>query len=349
MKNKINLLDFNKQKMCSFFLSIGEKQFRVNQIMNWIYKYYCNDFNKMTNLNLSLRNKLNNIACIYSPKFSKERISLDGTIKWSVEVGNKLIETIYIPEKKRSTICISSQIGCMLKCKFCSTGYQGFNGNLSVSEIVGQIWNASKIIKNKNSIKSTSITNIVFMGMGEPLLNIKNLIPALQIITDSSSFNISKRRVTVSTSGIVPGLKILRNKIDVNLAISLHASNDKVRNLIMPINKKYSIKSILSEVKKYLKISTANHGGVTVEYVMLKNVNDSLSYAKELAVLLKNIPSKINLIPWNNFIESNYECSSYNTIINFSKILKEKGFVTTIRKNRGRDIQAACGQLVGQL
>ncbi|QCI19349.1 23S rRNA (adenine(2503)-C(2))-methyltransferase RlmN [Buchnera aphidicola] len=349
MINKINLLDFDKQKMHSFFLSIGEKQFRVNQIMNWIYKYYCNDFNKMTNLNLLLRNKLNNIACIYSPKFSKEQISLDGTIKWSVEIGNKFIETVYIPEKKRSTICVSSQIGCILKCKFCSTGYQGFNGNLSVSEIVGQIWNASRIIKNQTGKKNTSITNIVFMGMGEPLLNIKNLIPALKIITDSSSFNISKRRVTVSTSGIVPGLEILRSAIDVNLAISLHASNDKIRNLIMPINKKYSIKSILSEVRKYLKTSTANHGGVTVEYVMLKNINDSSNNAKELAVLLKNTPSKINLIPWNRFIGTNYESSSYNTIENFSKILRKKGFITTIRKNRGKDIKAACGQLAGKV
>ncbi|CAL4042975.1 Dual-specificity RNA methyltransferase RlmN [Buchnera aphidicola (Anoecia corni)] len=349
MINKINLLDLDKQQMYRFFLSIGEKQFRVNQIMNWIYKYYCNDFNKMTNLNLSLKKKLNDIACIYSPKFLKEQISLDGTIKWSVEIGNKLIETIYIPEKKRSTICVSSQIGCVLKCKFCSTGYQGFNGNLSISEIIGQIWNASRIIKNKSSKKNTSITNIVFMGMGEPLLNIKNLIPALKIITDSSCFNISKRRVTVSTSGIVSGLKILRNTIDVNLAISLHASNDKIRNLIMPINKKYSIESILSEVRKYLKTSKANHGGVTIEYVMLKNINDSLNNAKELAVLLKNIPSKINLIPWNHFIGTNYKSSSYNTIINFSKILKKQGFITTIRKNRGEDIKAACGQLVGKM
>jgi len=345
MKKKHNLLNFNRKKMCDFFSSIGEKAFRAYQIMQWIYKLFCNDFSKMSNIKISLRKKLYEVASISSPKFIKEQKSLDGTIKWSVQVKHGFVETVYIPERSRSTLCISTQVGCALSCSFCATGKTNFNGNLSVSEIIGQVWEAWKKIKERKNSNFVPITNIVFMGMGEPLLNVKNVITSLQILFDDFAFGFSKRRITVSTSGIVPGLKELSNYIDVNLAISLHAPNDKIRSLIMPINKKYNINSVLLAVKGYLKNSKANHGGVTIEYVMLKNINDSMIHAEELSSILIGIPSKINLIPWNYFFGSQYMSSSFDVIKLFSRVLKKNGLVTTIRKNRGSDIKAACGQL----
>lgn len=341
--SKVNLLDLSPEKIQLFLISIGAKNFTCEQIMKWIYNHNCYNFNNMLNISKNIRNKLNQTAYVHISKFSEEQVSFDGTIKWITCLNNQKIETVYIPEKKRATLCISSQIGCILKCDFCATGKQGFNRNLTVSEIVSQIFQAKKKLKN------TKLTNIVFMGMGEPLLNFNNVITALKIILNKNGFGLSKRRVTLSTAGIVPAIDKLSQNIDVNLAISLHASNDEIRDLIMPINKKYNIKSLLNAVSRYLQNSRANRNGVTIEYVMLQNVNDSMSNAIELAYILKNIPSKINLIPWNALKDANFISSTVKTINIFANILRSKGFNTTIRKNRGKDINAACGQLIGNI
>ncbi|WP_422667208.1 23S rRNA (adenine(2503)-C(2))-methyltransferase RlmN [Buchnera aphidicola] len=342
---KINLLDLNRDEINQFISSLGAKSFSTIQIMKWIYDYHCTDFSKMSNISKILRYQLEKKSYIFAPSFTQENISHDGTIKWITSLGNDYIETVYIPEKKRSTLCISSQIGCALNCDFCATGKIGFKRNLTVSEIIAQIWQANKILKKKNI--NQSITNVVFMGMGEPLLNLRNVVSAIKIILDEYAFKLSKRRITVSTSGIVPALNKLINMTDICLAISLHAPNDTIRNNIMPINQKYNIQSLLDAVLKYLKQSHANHGGVTIEYVMLNGINDSKKNAEELAILLHNIPSKINLIPWNPFFNSRFSCSTHDNIHCFARLLRRKGFTTIIRKNRGDDINAACGQLIG--
>ncbi|XRX42396.1 MAG: 23S rRNA (adenine(2503)-C(2))-methyltransferase RlmN [Buchnera aphidicola (Eriosoma harunire)] len=345
--NKINLLNLNRVQLEQFLLKLGEKAFRAHQIMKWMYHYFCNDFNKMTNLNKELQFKLNKLAYISYPTFLNQQCSVDGTIKWKVLVSHsKLIETIYIPEKNRATLCISSQVGCMLNCQFCSTGKMGFKGNLSVSDIIGQLWYVSKIIYLNKFKYYSKITNIVFMGMGEPLLNFNNVINALQIMLDRHGFQMSKHHITLSTAGIVPALYKLSHTIDISLALSLHAPNDILRNKLMPINKKYNIQSLLNATKYYLQSSTSNRGYVTIEYVMLSNVNDSIQCAKELVQLLINIPSKVNLIPWNCITGSSYICSNSATINIFSKYLIKHGLFTTIRKNRGVDILGACGQLI---
>ncbi|ACL30649.1 bifunctional tRNA (adenosine(37)-C2)-methyltransferase TrmG/ribosomal RNA large subunit methyltransferase RlmN [Buchnera aphidicola str. APS (Acyrthosiphon pisum)] len=343
--SKINLLDLNRQNLKYFLISLGAKNFCTEQVMSWIYNYYCDDFNKMLNISIKTRKKLYEKSYIFASEFIEEKISYDGTIKWITDINNQKIETVYMPEKKRSTLCVSSQIGCSLKCHFCATGQEGFQRNLKVSEIIAQIWQANKRLKEKNIKKN--ITNIVFMGMGEPLLNLKNVVSALTIILDEYGFGLSKRRVTLSTSGIVPALDKLRNMIDVSLAISLHAPNDFIRNIIMPINRKYNISSVLSSALKYFKYSNANRGGITIEYVMLDRINDSNENARQLSVLLSKIPSKINLIPWNSFSGPSFLCSNTDRINMFANILRKKGFTTTIRKNRGEDINAACGQLTG--
>ncbi|QCI16531.1 23S rRNA (adenine(2503)-C(2))-methyltransferase RlmN [Buchnera aphidicola (Aphis craccivora)] len=341
--SKVNLLNLDPKKMQLFLTSIGAKNFAADQIMKWIYNHNCYDFNKMLNISKNIRKKLNQIAYIKISNFSEEKVSSDGTKKWITSLNEQKIETVYIPEKKRSTLCISSQIGCALKCDFCATGKQGFNRNLTTSEIISQILQAKKKLKDKK------LTNIVFMGMGEPLLNLNNVIAALKIILNKNGFGLSKRRITLSTSGIIPAIDKLSQKVDVNLAISLHASNNDIRNLIMPINKKYNIELLLNSVSRYLKNSNANRNGVTIEYVMLKNINDSIKNAEELAYILKKIPSKINLIPWNSFKNSSFTSSTINRINIFANILRKKGFSTTIRKNRGEDINAACGQLTGNI
>ncbi|MXP50832.1 23S rRNA (adenine(2503)-C(2))-methyltransferase RlmN [Pantoea sp. SoEX] len=347
-KQKINMLELNREKMKEFFVSLGEKPFHADQVMKWIYHHYCDDFHNMTNLNKELRSKLEKFAKISIPSVVKEVRSSDGSIKWSLEVENQFIETVYIPYKKRATLCISSQIGCALGCKFCYTATQGFIRNLSTAEIIGQIWCISNIIKNNKSISNMHpITNIVFMGMGEPLLNLNNVARSINIMLDDFGFGFSKRRITLSTSGIVPALSKLSELVDVSLAISLHAPNDNLRNEIMPINKKYNINNVLLEIREYLAQSKTKKGIVTIEYVLLSHVNDHINHAYELVKLLKNLPCKINLIPWNYFPGSSYFRSSNNRIMRFSKILTEQGFNTIIRKNRGSDISAACGQLTG--
>ena len=278
-----------------------------------------------------------------------EQRSADGTIKWAMQVGDQQIETVYIPEADRATLCVSSQVGCALACTFCSTAQQGFNRNLTVSEIIGQVWRASKIIGNFGVTGVRPITNVVMMGMGEPLLNMNNVIPAMEIMLDDFAYGLSKRRVTLSTSGVVPALDMMREKIDVALAISLHAPNDELRDEIMPINKKYNIKMLMDSVHKYLEVSNANHGKVTIEYVLLDHVNDGTEHAHQLAEVLKNTPCKINLIPWNPFPEAPYGKSSNSRVDRFQKTLMEYGFTVIVRKTRGDDIDAACGQLAGEV
>ncbi|WP_052456794.1 23S rRNA (adenine(2503)-C(2))-methyltransferase RlmN [Candidatus Ishikawella capsulata] len=347
---KINLLSFNRLQMRDFFISLEEKAFNADQVMQWIYHYHCDKFEIMTNISQRLQSKLSKLAIISAPEVVEEKCSADGTIKWSMRIDDQLIETVYIPENNRSTLCISSQIGCTVGCKFCATGKQGFNRNLEVAEIIGQIWQASKILREtKLSSRKRLFTNIVLMGMGEPLLNVKNVVSSIHIMLDKFGFGLSKRRVTISTAGIVPAIYKLASMIDVGLAISLHAPNDLIRDKIMPINKKYNIAMLLAAVKHYIENGVANRGKITIEYVMLNHINDSVEHAHQLARLLKNIPSKINLIPWNYFKGSSYLRSSDSQINIFAKILIEYGFTTIIRKTRGDDIDAACGQLTGNV
>lgn len=346
---KINLMDLTRQQMREFFKELGEKPFRADQLVKWIYHFGEDNFDNMTNINKKLREKLKAVAEIKAPEVAVEQRSADGTIKWAMQVGEQQVETVYIPEADRATLCVSSQVGCALACTFCSTAQQGFNRNLTVSEIIGQVWRASKIIGNFGVTGVRPITNVVMMGMGEPLLNIANVVPAMEIMLDDFAYGLSKRRVTLSTSGVVPALDNLSKMIDVALAISLHAPNDELRDEIVPINKKYNIKTLIDSVNRYLTVSNANHGKVTIEYVMLDHVNDGVEHAHQLADVLKNTPCKINLIPWNPFPEAPYAKSSNTRIDRFQKTLMEYDFTVIIRKTRGDDIDAACGQLAGDV
>ncbi|EMV5749569.1 bifunctional tRNA (adenosine(37)-C2)-methyltransferase TrmG/ribosomal RNA large subunit methyltransferase RlmN [Yersinia enterocolitica] len=347
--SKINLLDLNRQQMREFFAEMGEKPFRADQVMKWVYHYCYDDFEQMTDINKGLRAKLQRVAEIRAPEVAQEQRSTDGTIKWAIKVGDQQVETVYIPEGERATLCVSSQVGCALECKFCSTAQQGFNRNLRVSEIIGQVWRAAKIIGSLKSTGTRPITNVVMMGMGEPLLNLNNVVPAMDIMMDDFGFGLSKRRVTLSTSGVVPALDKLGDMIDVALAISLHAPTDDIRDEIVPINRKYNIETFLAAVRRYLAKSNANGGRVTVEYVMLDHINDSTEQAHQLAECLKDTPCKINLIPWNPFPGAPYGRSSNSRVDRFSKVLMEYGFTTIVRKTRGDDIDAACGQLAGEV
>lgn len=346
---KINLMDLTRQQMREFFKELGEKPFRADQLVKWIYHFGEDNFDNMTNINKKLREKLKAVAEIKAPEVAVEQRSADGTIKWAMQVGEQQVETVYIPEADRATLCVSSQVGCALACTFCSTAQQGFNRNLTVSEIIGQVWRASKIIGNFGVTGVRPITNVVMMGMGEPLLNVANVVPAMEIMLDDFAYGLSKRRVTLSTSGVVPALDNLSKMIDVALAISLHAPNDELRDEIVPINKKYNIKMLIDSVNRYLNVSNANHGKVTIEYVMLDHVNDGVEHAHQLAEVLKNTPCKINLIPWNPFPEAPYAKSSNTRIDRFQKTLMEYDFTVIIRKTRGDDIDAACGQLAGDV
>ncbi|MGC7561017.1 bifunctional tRNA (adenosine(37)-C2)-methyltransferase TrmG/ribosomal RNA large subunit methyltransferase RlmN [Pasteurella sp. PK-2025] len=346
---KINLMNLTRQQMREFFQELGEKPFRADQLVKWIYHFGEDNFDNMTNINKKLRDKLKQVAEIKAPEVAVEQRSADGTIKWAMQVGDQQVETVYIPEADRATLCVSSQVGCALACTFCSTAQQGFNRNLTVSEIIGQVWRASKIIGNFGVTGVRPITNVVMMGMGEPLLNVANVVPAMEIMLDDFAYGLSKRRVTLSTSGVVPALDKLSEMIDVALAISLHAPNDELRDEIVPINKKYNIKMLMDSVNRYLNVSNANHGKVTIEYVMLDHVNDGVEHAHQLAQVLKNTPCKINLIPWNPFPEAPYAKSSNSRIDRFQKTLMEYGFTVIVRKTRGDDIDAACGQLAGDV
>lgn len=348
--DKINLLNFDRKGLRAYFAELGEKPFRADQLMKWIYHFGVEDFDEMNNINKKLREKLKRNCVVKAPEVITEQRSNDGTIKWSMAVsGGQEVEAVYIPEGDRATLCVSSQVGCALECTFCSTAQQGFNRNLSVGEIIGQVWRAAKVVGVKGATGERPITNVVMMGMGEPLLNLKNVIPAMQLMLDDNGYGLSKRRVTLSTSGVVPALDILGDEIDVALAISLHAPNDKLRDELVPVNKKYPIKEFLAGVARYVEKSNANRGRVTIEYVMLDHINDSTDQAHELAQLLKDTPCKINLIPFNPYPGSPYGRSSNSRIDRFNKVLMEYGFTVIVRKTRGDDIDAACGQLVGDV
>jgi 23S rRNA (adenine2503-C2)-methyltransferase len=347
---KVNLLNLNRKGLREYFASIGEKPFRAEQVMKWIYQEGKSDFNDMTNLNKALRTKLINLCEVRAPEISEHQQASDGTIKFAIILdGGQEVESVWIPETDRATLCVSSQVGCALECTFCSTAQQGFNRNLSVAEIIGQVWRVATFIGLSKDTSQRPITNVVMMGMGEPLLNLKNVVPAMDIMLDDFGFGLSKRRVTLSTSGVVPALDMLGDQIDVALAISLHAADNTLRDEIVPVNKKYPIEEFLAAVRRYLAKSKANQGRVTVEYVMLNGINDSTDQAHELARVLKETPSKINLIPFNPYPGSPYTCSSNSRIDRFSKVLMDYGFTTVVRKTRGDDIDAACGQLVGDV
>ena len=359
---KINLLGYDLPHMQSFFSEIGEKPFRAVQVLKWIHQFGVDDFDQMSNVSQALRSRLKEIAVIRAPEVVMEQKASDGTIKWLMRLdGGNSIETVFIPEDNRGTLCVSSQVGCALDCGFCSTARQGFNRNLTSAEIIAQLWVANRMLhtyerdqesrselQNPQNESRRAITNVVLMGMGEPLLNFDNVVEAVHLMLEDNAYGLSKRRVTISTAGVVPALKRLREECDVSLALSLHAPNDKTRDNIVPLNKKYPIKEVLEGCRHYFSGDTKKKQ-FTIEYVMLAGINDSDKDAHELARLLRKLPCKINLIPFNPFPESEYVCSKMQIIKRFKDILQKAGYVTVIRKTRGDDIDAACGQLAGKV
>ena len=358
----INLLNYSQPQLADYFASIGEKPFRAKQLMRWMHHFGVHDFAQMTDIAKILREKLAVDTEITLPNVQLEQISNDGTRKWLIGVGEKngddkngvanSIETVFIPEDDRGTLCISSQVGCALACTFCSTGAQGFNRNLSVSEIIGQLEIANKSLRSESgydllSANDRIISNVVMMGMGEPLTNYDNVVNAMQIMLDDSAYGLSRRRVTLSTSGIVPAMDRLKEDCAVALAVSLHAPNDALRDVLVPINKKYPIKELMAACNRYLE--KAPRDFVTFEYVMLDGVNDTVEHAHELLEVIKHVPCKLNLIPFNPFPNSGYETSKPSHIRVFRDILMQAGYVVTVRKTRGDDIDAACGQLAGKV
>lgn len=348
MSDKVNLLDLNRADMEAFFLDMGEKAFRATQVLKWLHQYGVTSFDEMTNLGKALRAKLSEHAKIRAPEVVVDQASVDGTHKWLLRLdsGNS-VEAVFIPERGRGTLCVSSQVGCALECSFCSTGRQGFNRNLSVAEIIGQVWVANKAL-GRDPKGERIISNIVLMGMGEPLLNFENVVKAMDLMMDDFAYGLSKRRVTLSTSGVVPALERLKQTSDVALALSLHAPNDKLRDELVPLNKKYPIREVLDACTKYIG-SLDSRRKITVEYVMLDGINDQDKHARELVKLLRNVPAKVNLIPFNPFPETQYRRSSDERIDRFRDILQKGGLITITRRTRGDDIDAACGQLVGKV
>jgi len=343
----VNLLDFDQPKLAGFFAELGEKPFRAKQLMRWMHHFGVNDFGQMTDVAKVLREKLAQVAEIRAPEVKLEQISEDGTRKWLIDVGaGNGVETVFIPEDERGTLCVSSQVGCALECTFCSTGRQGFNRNLAVSEIIGQLWLANKAL-GRDPKGDRIISNVVMMGMGEPLANFDNVVTALNIMLDDSAYGLSRRRVTVSTSGLVPAMDRLRDECPVALAVSLHAPNDAIRDVIVPINKKYPLSELMAACQRYLE--KAPRDFVTFEYVMLDGVNDTVDHARQLLQLVKDVPCKFNLIPFNPFPNSGYNTSTVEAIRRFRDVLMQAGYVVTTRKTRGEDIDAACGQLAGKV
>lgn len=343
-----NLLDFDQEGLQLFFQELGEKPYRAQQILKWIHQVGIKDIDMMSNLSKSLRIKLKSIAQIALPEIVFEQLSEDGTKKWLLRLNDgNCIESVFIPEINRGTLCVSSQVGCALNCSFCSTAQQGFNRNLTVAEIIGQVWLAVRNLSGGSLRHDHTISNIVMMGMGEPLLNFDNVVKAMNLMMDDFAYGFSKRRVTLSTSGIVPGLQRLSEISEVALAISLHAPNDELRNRLVPINKKYPLAELLEVCRNYFKGD--NRRRITMEYVMLEGVNDQPEHARQLIKILQGIPVKVNLIPFNPFPNTIYSRSSFPVIENFKNILVKAGLNTITRKTRGEDIDAACGQLVGRV
>jgi len=343
----VNLLDFDQEKLSVFFAENGEKPFRAKQLLRWMHQFGESDFSRMSDLSKTLREKLGGLAVVEPPRLMQEQISDDGTRKWLLDVGaGQGVETVFIPEGDRGTLCVSSQVGCALECSFCSTGKQGFNRNLSVAEIIGQLWWANKAL-GCTPRNERVISNVVLMGMGEPLLNFDNTVTALHLMLDDNAYGLSRRRVTVSTSGIVPAMDRLREQCPVALAVSLHAPNDALRDMLVPINKKYPLSELMAACRRY--VVDAPRDFITFEYVMLAGVNDSPAHAHELVALTRDVPCKFNLIPFNPFPDSEYKRSPADVIRRFGAILIEAGRVVTTRKTRGDDIDAACGQLAGKV
>ncbi len=347
---KVNLLGLNHQKLVSFFESIGEKKFRAAQVLKWIHQLGVIDFDAMTNISKGLREKLKRTATLELPEIIQQLDSKDGTRKFLIrESGGSVIETVYIPEGNRGTLCVSSQVGCALDCSFCMTGKQGFSRDLDAFEIIGQVWLAAKSFGQFGEDRPRKITNVVMMGMGEPLLNFDNVVDSMNIMMHDNAYGISKRRVTLSTSGVVPALDRLGEYTDCCLAISLHAANDELRNELVPINKKYPIAMLLESAQRYIENTPDNRRKITIEYTLIDHVNDRMEHAVELADLLRDVPVKINLIPFNPFNLSNYKRVSNNQLHRFRDYLIEQGYIVTVRTTRGDDIDAACGQLAGQV
>ena len=371
MSAKTNLLDFDRAQLAEFFKGIGENAFRAQQLFKWIHQRGIVDFDLMTDLSRSLRSKLRELAAIHVPEVESQSRSDDGTLKWLFPIDNaNSVESVFIPEKGRGTLCVSSQAGCALECVFCATGREGFNRNLKVSEIIGQLWLAQNRFPEADiagarldgSAPSRTVSNAVLLGMGEPLTNYDNVVRAVRIMLDDFAYGLSRRRVTVSTSGIVPNIDRLREDCPVSLAVSLHAPNDQLRSEIVPINKKYPIAELMEACKRYTDSSQGNavsgekwqrrgspRDFVTFEYIMLSGINDQLELARELIHTARGVPCKFNLIPFNPFKESGFDRSSDKTVEQFQKILIDAGLVTTVRKTRGDDIAGACGQLAGQV
>jgi 23S rRNA (adenine2503-C2)-methyltransferase len=344
---KANLLDFDARHLTDWFAEMGEKPFRARQVLRWVHQSGEADFDAMSDLALSLRSKLKLAACVAAPTVMREEASDDGTRKWLLDVGvGNAVETVFIPETDRGTLCISTQAGCALDCAFCSTGKQGFNRNLSTAEIIGQLWWANREL-GKDADGNWPVTNVVMMGMGEPLLNFDNTVSALHLMLDDNAYGLSRRRVTLSTSGIVPAMDRLREACPVALAVSLHAPNDALRDVLVPINRKYPLRELLAACQRYLE--KAPRDFITFEYVMLEGVNDTVQHAHELVALVREVPCKFNLIPFNPFPQAPYKRSSADAVRRFRDVLMQAGIVTTTRKVRGDDIAAACGQLAGQV
>jgi 23S rRNA (adenine2503-C2)-methyltransferase len=348
--DKVNLLGLSPAKLEAFFADLGEKRFRAQQVSQWIHQRGVDDFERMSNLSKPLRAKLKDIAEIRPPELVQQLDSVDGTRKWLIRVsGGSCVEAVFIPEKNRGTLCVSSQVGCSLDCSFCATGKQGFQRDLTASEIVGQLWLAAKSFGSLGDQPERVISNVVFMGMGEPLLNFENVVDAVNLMMDDHAYGLSKRRVTISTSGVVPMLDQLGQYTDASLAVSLHAPNNELRNELVPINKKYPIEMLLDSVKRYLAGLPDKSRSATIEYTLIDGVNDRVEHARQLADLLRDVPSKINLIPFNPFSLSDYRRVSNNSLYRFRDILLEAGYTATIRTTRGDDIDAACGQLAGMV
>ncbi len=345
--NAVNLFDLDRQAMEQYFISIGEKPFRARQILQWIHQRGVTDFAQMTDLSKDLRARLAELADVSLPLVSVEQNSRDGTRKWLLQMDgvDNAVECVLIPEDNRMTLCVSSQVGCTLNCSFCSTARQGFNRNLTTGEIIAQLYMAHHALVRDG--RDSGITNVVLMGMGEPLLNYDAVMSALNIMCDDFAYGLSKRRVTISTAGVVPAIKRLRQSTDVALAVSLHAPNDELRDQLVPLNRKYPIAELMAACHDYVR----DHGRrrITFEYVMLKGINDSLEHARQLVKILRPVPSKLNLIPFNPFPGSDYETSSNEAIDRFREYVLGQGIVTVTRKTRGEDIDAACGQLVGKV
>ena len=345
---RINLLDLDEAGLRAFFESIGERPFRAQQILKWVYHHGVTDFDAMTDLGLALRARLSDIAEVSPPEVLREQRSQDGTVKWLMgrPDGSNAVETVFIPEPGRGTLCVSSQVGCALNCRFCSTATQGFNRNLSTAEIIGQVWRAAERRGHERNGRRR-ITNVVMMGMGEPLLNLPAVAPALSLMRDDLGFGLAAKRVTVSTAGVVPGIRALKDGVDVALAVSLHAPDDDLRTRLVPLNRKYPIAVLLEACRDFLE--GQHKRTVTFEYTLMDGVNDHPEHARALVKLLRTLPSKLNLIPFNPFPGTEFRCSSPERIEQFQRIVMEGGLIATVRRTRGEDIDAACGQLVGKV